>query len=51
MGIGALIASTILKKTIISEELYDKNFRVDWFLDAQEMLEHGIIDEILTEII
>lgn len=41
----------VLKKTTISEELYDKNFRVDWFLDAQEMLNYGIIDEILTEII
>jgi ATP-dependent Clp protease protease subunit len=37
----------LLDNTKITAELYDSNARHQWFLTAQEMLELGLIDEII----
>lgn len=40
----------ILSSTKITEEVYDKNYRRDWFLFSDEMIELGIADEIVADI-
>lgn len=40
----------ILNSTRITEEMYDANYRRDWFLFSDEMIELGIADEIVTDI-
>lgn len=40
----------ILSSTHISEEQYDQNYRRDWFMFSEEMIELGIADEIVTDI-
>lgn len=40
----------ILTNTNITEEMYDLNYRRDWFLFSDEMIELGIADEIVTDI-
>ena len=39
----------ILESTLITEELYDKNYRVDWFLMSDEILKYSIADCIITD--
>jgi len=41
----------VLSKTKIGEEVYDKNYSKQWYMDSQEMLDYGIIDEIVTKFI
>lgn len=38
-----------LESTNISDELYNEKYRHEWYLDAEEMLEHGVVDGILGE--
>lgn len=40
----------ILSSTHITEAVYDRNYRRDWFLFSDEMIELGIADEIVTDI-
>lgn len=40
----------ILTRTHITEEMYDQNYRRDWFMFSDEMIELGIADEIVTDI-
>ena len=40
----------ILSHTKIPCELLDKNFRRDWFLLSDEIIEYGIADSIITDI-
>lgn len=40
----------ILDSTRITEEMYDQNYRRDWFLFSNEMISLGIADEIVTDI-
>lgn len=40
----------ILSSTRISEDQYDQNYRRDWFMFSEEMIELGIADEIVTDI-
>ena len=40
----------ILSSTRISKKLYDKNYRNDWYMFSEEMIELGIADEIVTDI-
>lgn len=40
----------VLTNTKIEPELYDKNYRKQWFLRSEDMLKYGIVDEILEEI-
>lgn len=40
----------ILSSTHITEEVYDKNYRRDWFIFAEDMIELGIADEIVADI-
>lgn len=40
----------ILSSTRITEEVYDQNYRRDWFLFSEEMIALGIADEIVTDI-
>lgn len=41
----------VCKHTNFTTKEYDKNYRVELYLDSDGMLEHGIVDEILTTII
>lgn len=41
------IKNFIIQNTKITEELYDSKSRHQWFLDSKEMLELGLIDEII----
>lgn len=45
------VKAFVVKNTKFSEEDYDKNYRKELYLDSDGMLEHGIVDAILTEII
>ena len=40
----------ILDRTKITEETFDKNYRRDWFLFADEMIQLGIADDIVRDI-
>lgn len=40
----------ILTSTKITEEMYDQNYRRDWFMFSDEMIELGIADEIVTDL-
>lgn len=40
----------ILASTHITEEVYNQNYRRDWFLFSDEMIDLGIADEIVTDI-
>lgn len=40
----------ILSSTHITEEVYDRNYRRDWFMFSEEMIELGIADEIVSDI-
>jgi len=40
----------ILNSTSITPELYDSNYRRDWWIDSKEALELGIADKIITDI-
>lgn len=40
----------ILSSTRITEEVYDRNYRRDWFMFSDEIIELGIADEIVTDI-
>lgn len=41
----------VLDNSSISEEEYEKHIKDDWWLTAEEAVEYGIADEILTELI
>lgn len=45
------IKEITLKYTKISEELYKQKIKDDWWFTAEEALELGIVDEILTKLI
>ena len=40
----------ILSSTRITEEVYDQNYRRDWFLFSEEMIVLGIAHESVTDI-
>lgn len=40
----------ILSRTKITSEMYDKNYRRDWFIFADDMIKYGIADDIITDI-
>lgn len=44
------IRDFICENTKITANVYDKNYRRDWFLFSEEMIELGIADEIVTDI-
>ena len=44
------IKEYILRKTKITEEEYDKNYRKDWFLLPNEIIKYGLADEIIQDI-
>lgn len=41
----------VLKNSGISEEEYEKHIKDDWWLTAEEAVQFGIADEILTELV
>lgn len=41
------IKKYVLDNTNITEELYDSHYRDQWYLNAQQMLEYGLVDEII----
>jgi len=41
------IRDYVIKNTNISEELYAAHHRKQWYLTAEEMLQYGLIDEII----
>lgn len=40
----------ILSKTKINSKLFGKKKAYDWYLDTDEMLEHGVVDKIVEDI-
>lgn len=40
----------VLANTKIDADLYDKNYRRDWFMNSSEMIEHGICDFIIIDL-
>lgn len=46
-GVDNKIKEYIIKNTNISEELYDKHHRKQWYLTAEEMLKYHLVDEII----
>ena len=46
-SIDRKIRDYVIKNTNISEELYDAHHRKQWYISAEEMLEYGLIDEII----
>lgn len=40
----------ILSHTKITESEYDKNYRKNWWLDANEIIKKGVADHIITNI-
>ena len=40
----------ILSKTKIDTKLFKKNSAKDWYINTEEMLQYGIVDEIVTDI-
>ena len=45
------LKKVVLEYTNISEEDYEKHINDDWWFTADEALEYGICDEILTELL
>ena len=43
----AKIRDYVVKNTKITEELYMSHYRKQWFLSSEEMLQYGLIDEII----
>lgn len=44
------IKQYILSSTRITEEIYDQNYRRDWFMFSEEIIKLGIADEIVIDI-
>ena len=44
------IKQFIIKNTNITSKLYDKNYRRDWWLSAEETIEMGMADKIITDL-
>jgi ATP-dependent protease ClpP protease subunit len=40
----------VLGRTKIDGKLYDKNYRIDWWLFAEDIIKYGIADEIITDL-
>lgn len=41
------VRQIVLENTKITADMYDKNYRRQWFMRSEEMLELGIVDEII----
>lgn len=46
----ALIKEYIISSTKITEQMFDANYRRDWFMFSDEMIELGVADEIIYDI-
>jgi ATP-dependent Clp protease protease subunit len=46
-----LVKKYIVNHTTISKKLMNKNYTKEWWMTAEEALEYGLIDEIITKII
>lgn len=44
------VRGCVLDSTKITPEMFDSNFRKDWYIDSDEMIRLGIADEIVTDI-
>ena len=40
----------ILANTKINEDLYDKNYRRDWFMFSDEIIKYGVADKIIIDL-
>lgn len=45
-----IIKPFILKHTFITEEEYERNIRIEWFMLCNEMIKYGVIDEVSTNV-
>lgn len=41
----------VCSNTKITPEMYQENYRNEWYMDAEDMIKYGVVDKILTEII
>lgn len=39
-----------IERTGITQRVMNKKRKLDWYMTAEEMLEHGIVDEIISSI-
>lgn len=46
----AVMKEYILSHTKITEQMYNENYRRDWFMFSDEMLELGVADEVIDNI-
>lgn len=46
----ALVKNYILSRTKIPSDLYDENYRRDWYMFSDEMIQYGVADEIETDL-
>ena len=37
-------------KGMLSEDLYDKNYRKNWWLDSSEIIKYGLADHVIENI-
>ena len=44
------VRSFVLERTRITPEQYDANYRRDWFIFSDEMVELGVADEVVTDL-
>ena len=44
------IKDFVLENTTINEDTYDKNYRRDWFMFSNEIIEFGVADKIITDL-
>lgn len=45
-----IIKPFILEHTLITEEEYERNIRIEWFMLCNEMIKYGVIDEVSTNV-
>lgn len=45
-----MLKDYIISKTKITQKAYNEKYRQDWYMSADEMIELGIADEIVTDI-
>lgn len=40
----------ILSHTLITEDLYERNYRKDWWMTSDDIIKYGLADEIITDL-
>lgn len=46
----SMVRDYVIASTKITPEMYDQNYRRDWWMFSDEIIEYGVADEIITDI-